>query len=149
VEDDGTVTISATGEGDAERAHDTIQGLIAEIEVGKTYEGEVKRIMDFGAFVEIQPGKEGLVHISKLEHHRVNKVTDVLNVGDRVKVKVTEIDAMGRINLSRKALLPNSNPQSHARSREDARSQSDSRKYADSRSEQRSGSHRDSSRKRS
>jgi polyribonucleotide nucleotidyltransferase len=149
VEDDGTVTISATGEGDAERAHDTIQGLIAEIEVGKTYEGEVKRIMDFGAFVEIQPGKEGLVHISKLEHHRVNKVTDVLNVGDRVKVKVTEIDAMGRINLSRKALLPNPNPQSHARSREDTRSQSDSRKYADSRSEQRSGSRRDSSRKRS
>jgi polyribonucleotide nucleotidyltransferase len=120
VEDDGTVTISATGDGDAERAHDTIQSLIAEIEVGKTYEGEVKRIMDFGAFVEIQPGKEGLVHISKLEHHRVNKVTDVLNVGDRVKVKVTEIDALGRINLSRKALLPNPNP--HSRSESGARS---------------------------
>ena len=142
VEDDGTVTIAATGEGDAERAQDTIQSLIAEIEVGKTYDGEVKRIMDFGAFVEIQPGKEGLVHISKLEHHRVNKVTDVLKVGDRVKVKVTEIDAMGRINLSRKALLPNPNPQSHTRSREDARS------HDDSRSEQRSGPPRDSSRNR-
>ncbi len=135
VEDDGTVTISATGEGDAERACDTIQNLIAEIEVGKTYEGEVKRIMDFGAFVEIQPGKEGLVHISKLEHHRVNKVTDVLNVGDRVKVKVTEIDALGRINLSRKALLPNPHPQSRSQS------------HSDSRSEYRSGSPRDSSRK--
>lgn len=135
VEDDGTVTISATGEGDAERAYDTIQNLIAEIEVGKTYEGEVKRIMDFGAFVEIQPGKEGLVHISKLEHHRVNKVTDVLNVGDRVKVKVTEIDALGRINLSRKALLPNPHPQSRSQS------------HSDSRSEYRSGSPRDSSRK--
>ena len=136
VEDDGTVTISATGEGDAERAYDTIQSLIAEIEVGKAYEGEVKRIMDFGAFVEIQPGKEGLVHISKLEHHRVNKVTDVLNVGDRVKVKVTEIDALGRINLSRKALLPNPHPQSRSQS------------HSDSRSEFRSGSPRDSSRKR-
>jgi polyribonucleotide nucleotidyltransferase len=135
VEDDGTVTISATGEGDAERAHDTIQNLIAEIEVGKTYEGEVKRIMDFGAFVEIQPGKEGLVHISKLEHHRVNKVTDVLNVGDRVKVKVTEIDALGRINLSRKALLPNPHPQSGSQS------------HSGSRSEYQSGSPKDSSRK--
>jgi polyribonucleotide nucleotidyltransferase len=127
VEDDGTVTISATGEGDAQRAYDTIEGLIAEIEVGKVYEGEVKRIMDFGAFVEIQPGKEGLVHISKLEHHRVNKVTDVLNVGDKVQVKVTEIDALGRINLSRKALLPNPNPQSGSQSHPEGRAEGRSR----------------------
>ncbi len=132
VEDDGTVTISATGDGDAERAYDTIQRLTEEIEVGKIYEGEVKRIMDFGAFVEIQPGKEGLVHISKLEHHRVNKVTDVLNVGDKLKVKVTEIDALGRINLSRKALLPNPHPQSRSQSHSDSRSQfhSDSRSHS-------------------
>ena len=120
VDDDGTVTISAVGEGDAHRAYDTIQSLIEEVEVGKVYDGEVKRIMDFGAFVEILPGKEGLVHISKLEHHRVNKVTDVLNVGDKVKVKVTEIDGLGRINLSRKALLPNPHGQSGPEQREDS-----------------------------
>jgi polyribonucleotide nucleotidyltransferase len=142
VDDDGTVTISATGEGDANEAYDTIQSLIEEVEVGKVYEGEVKRIMDFGAFVEILPGKEGLVHISKLEHHRVNKVTDVLNLGDKVKVKVTEIDALGRINLSRKALLPNPHPQSGSESHSDSRPGSyhsdDSRtrhsQHADSRS---------------
>lgn len=107
IEDDGSVTISSKGdEGDAQKAYDMVQALAADVEVGKVYEGEVKRILDFGAFIEILPGKEGLCHISKLEHHRVDKVTDVLNVGDKVKVKVTEIDSQGRINLSRKALLP-------------------------------------------
>ncbi len=106
VEDDGTVTISVVGDGDAQKAYDKIKLLSEDIEVGKAYEGEVKRIMDFGAFIEVLPGKEGLCHISQLEHSRVNKVSDVLKVGDRVKVKVTEIDALGRINLSRKALLP-------------------------------------------
>jgi polyribonucleotide nucleotidyltransferase len=113
VEDDGTVTISATGDGDAQAAYDTINGLIEEIEVGKVYEGEVKKIMDFGAFIELKPGKEGLCHISQLENYRVNKVTDVLKVGDRVRVKVVEIDSLGRINLSRKVLLPKSQQQSH------------------------------------
>jgi len=106
VEDDGTVTISVVGNGDAQKAYDRIKVLSEDIEVGKVYEGEVKRIMDFGAFIEVLPGKEGLCHISQLEHRRVNKVSDVLKVGDKVKVKVTEIDALGRINLSRKALLP-------------------------------------------
>jgi polyribonucleotide nucleotidyltransferase len=105
VDDDGTVTISST-DGDAQRAYDKIQSLVEEVAVGKTYEGVVKRIMDFGAFIEVLPGKEGLCHISQLENYRVNKVTDVLKVGDAVKVKVTEIDSLGRINLSRKALLP-------------------------------------------
>jgi polyribonucleotide nucleotidyltransferase len=107
IEDDGSVTISSKGdESDAQKAYDMVKALAADVEVGKVYEGEVKRILDFGAFIEILPGKEGLCHISKLEHHRVDKVTDVLNVGDKVEVKVTEIDSQGRINLSRKALLP-------------------------------------------
>jgi polyribonucleotide nucleotidyltransferase len=106
VVDDGTVTISSKNEGEAEMAHEIIRQLTEDVEVGKIYEGKVKRIMDFGAFIEVLPGKEGLCHISKLDFKRVNKVTDVLKVGDTVKVKVTEIDAMGRINLSRKAALP-------------------------------------------
>ncbi len=106
VEDDGVVTVSSKGEGDAQAAYDMVKLLTDEVEVGKAYEGEVKRILDFGAFIEVLPGQEGLCHISQLEHRHVNKVSDVLKVGDRVKVKVTEIDALGRINLSRKALLP-------------------------------------------
>jgi len=74
--------------------------------VGATYLGTVKRIMNFGAFVEILPGKEGLVHISQLAHGRVKKVEDVVNIGDEIMVKVIEIDRQGRINLSRKELLP-------------------------------------------
>ena len=75
------------------------------IEVGETYEGEVKRIMNFGAFIEVLPGKEGLLHISKMAKRRVEKVEDEMNIGDKVKVNVTEIDNQGRINLSRKELL--------------------------------------------
>lgn len=106
VVDDGTVTISSRDTEDAKKAVDMITKLTEEVEVGKIYEGKVKRIMDFGAFIEVLPGKEGLCHISKLDFNRVNKVTDILNVGDTVKVKVTEIDNMGRINLSRKEALP-------------------------------------------
>ena len=75
------------------------------MEVGETYEGKVTRIMNFGAFIEILPGKEGLLHISKMAKERVEKVEDVMNIGDVVKVKVTEIDSQNRINLSRKELL--------------------------------------------
>ncbi|WP_077717871.1 S1 RNA-binding domain-containing protein, partial [Escherichia coli] len=78
-----------------------------EPEVGKTYKGMVSRIMNFGSFVEILPGNEGLLHISHIAHERVAKVEDVLNIGDEVEVKVTEIDEKGRVNLSRKVLLPN------------------------------------------
>jgi polyribonucleotide nucleotidyltransferase len=106
VEDDGTVSVSSRSDGDAQRAYDMVRRLTEDVEVGKVYEGPVKRILDFGAFVEVLPGKEGLVHISQLDHRRVAKVTDVLNVGDMVAVKVTEIDSMGRINLSRKELIP-------------------------------------------
>ena len=110
VVDDGTVTISSKNSGEAEMAHEMIRKLTEDVEVGKIYEGKVKRIMDFGAFIEVLPGKEGLCHISKLDFKRVNKVTDILKVGDTVKVKVTEIDAMGRVNLSRKAALPQDRP---------------------------------------
>ncbi len=83
-----------------------IEDLTADVEVGKTYTGTVTRIMNFGAFVEVLPGKEGLVHISELAHTRVPRVEDVVHVGDTIDVKVTEIDRQGRINLSRKDLLP-------------------------------------------
>ncbi len=111
IEDDGTLFIMATDEEAALKAKSFIDAIIAEVEVGKTYTGTVKRIMDFGAFVEIIPGvlgtqgKEGLVHISQLDLERVNKVTDIVNIGDKIEVKVTEIDKQGRVNLSRKALL--------------------------------------------
>ena len=82
-----------------------IEGIVAVAEVGKVYTGKVTRLMNFGAFVEILPGKEGLVHISQLSTERVEKVEDVVSVGDEIAVKVVEIDQKGRINLSRKAVL--------------------------------------------
>ena len=82
-----------------------ISQLLKEPEPGEIYEGKVTRVMPFGAFIEILPGKEGLLHISKMAKERVEKVEDVMNVGDVVKVKVTEIDSQNRINLSRKELL--------------------------------------------
>ena len=82
-----------------------IKAITYEPEVGDVFEGTVTRIMDFGAFVEFVPGKEGLVHISQLAHERVNKVEDVVKVGDKLKVKLLEVDDMGRYNLSHKVLL--------------------------------------------
>ncbi|MEO0076271.1 MAG: S1 RNA-binding domain-containing protein, partial [candidate division WOR-3 bacterium] len=82
--------------------------ITEEVEVGKIYTGVVKRISNFGAFVEILPGKEGLVHISQLAKHRVRNVSDVVKVGDKIRVKVTEIDDMGRINLSKRKAETNS-----------------------------------------
>ncbi len=106
VEDDGRIFIASAIEEGTRKAVQMIENLTREVEVGAVYSGKVTRIMNFGAFVEILPGKEGLVHISKLAHERVGKVEDVVNVGDELEVKVTEIDNLGRINLSRKALLP-------------------------------------------
>ncbi|MFW6139162.1 MAG: S1 RNA-binding domain-containing protein, partial [Spirochaetota bacterium] len=106
VEDDGTVTVSSKNREDAQQAYDMVRELTQGPEVGKVYEGRVARVVDFGAFIEILPGQEGLCHISQLEHRHVNKVSDVLKVGDTVKVKVTGIDNLGRINLSRKEVLP-------------------------------------------
>jgi polyribonucleotide nucleotidyltransferase len=104
VDDTGLVTISAVGEG-GERARDMIAGLIQEPEVGKIYEGVVKSTTAFGAFVEITPGVEGLLHISELQHGRTEKTEDVVKRGDHVRVKLLEVDERGRMKLSRKALL--------------------------------------------
>lgn len=108
IEEDGRVYIAAVNSEEAAKAIDMINGITAEAEVGKVYTGKVTRLMAFGAFVEILPGKEGLVHISQLSTERVNKVEDVVSVGDEIVVKVTEIDQKGRINLSRKAVLAGS-----------------------------------------
>jgi len=99
IEEDGTVFISSPDASAVETAKSMVEGLTAEVEVGKEYKGKVTRIMNFGAFVEILPGKEGLVHISKLSKKRVKKVEDVVTVGEEIVVKVEEIDKQGRINL--------------------------------------------------
>ena len=105
IDQEGHVSIASTDAAMIQRAKEIIEDLTREIEVGQVYEGTVRRIEKFGAFVEIAQGKDGLVHISELAHERVAKVEDVLAIGDKVKVKVTEIDGQGRINLSRKALI--------------------------------------------
>ena len=106
IDQEGHVSIASTDAAMIQRAKEIIEDLTREIEVGQVYEGTVRRIEKFGAFVEIAKGKDGLVHISELAHERVGKVEDVLVLGDKVTVKVIEIDGQGRINLSRKALLP-------------------------------------------
>ncbi|MBM4273954.1 MAG: polyribonucleotide nucleotidyltransferase [Deltaproteobacteria bacterium] len=106
IDDDGRIHISSPTQTAADEAIKIIRDLTAEAEVGAIYSGVVKKIMDFGAFVEIIPGTDGLIHISELEHHRVQSVTDVLREGDEVMVKVLEVDRQGKIRLSRKALLP-------------------------------------------
>jgi len=105
VEDDGKVTIYALNTRDAERAIKKIRELTQEAEVDQIYRGKVVKVMDFGAFVEILPGTDGLVHISQLSHERVKQVTDVVNEGDEILVKVLGIDKQGKIRLSRKAVL--------------------------------------------
>jgi polyribonucleotide nucleotidyltransferase len=105
VEDDGTVTIASSDEAASQKAIEMVQRIAAEAEIGKIYKGTVRKIVEFGAFVEILPGTDGLVHISQLAPQRVNKVTDVLKEGDEVMVKVLEIDRQGKIRLSRKEAL--------------------------------------------
>ena len=112
-EDDGTVTIFGKNTKDAEDAKVAVMGIASDPEVDRVYDGVVKRIMDFGAFVEILPGKEGLVHISKLSRQRINQVTDVLKEGQQIPVKLLEIDKQGRLNLSYiDAIDPNGTPES-------------------------------------
>jgi polyribonucleotide nucleotidyltransferase len=106
VDDAGLVTIAAVGGEAMERARQMVQALTAEPIIGETYEGTVKSTTAFGAFVEIMPGTEGLVHISELKHGRTEKTEDVVKKGDRVKVKLLERDERGRLRLSMKALLP-------------------------------------------
>ncbi|HEY3294257.1 MAG TPA: polyribonucleotide nucleotidyltransferase [bacterium] len=106
IEDDGTICISSSNSAKVQAAVDIIRGMVEMPEVGKVYHGKVKKITDFGAFVEILPGREGLLHISEIEHHRIRKVSDHLNVGDEVDVKLVNVDPMGKLDLSRRALLP-------------------------------------------
>ncbi len=108
VQNDGTVIIGSANEAQAQRAIQIIETLTKEIEVGAIYTGKVSRLLNFGAMVEIVPGKEGLVHISELADYRVNKVEDVVKIGDEVTVKVIGIDELGRVNLSRKAVFEKS-----------------------------------------
>ncbi len=111
VDDSGTITIAAVDGAGAQKAIDAINRLTEEVEVGKIYLGTVRKIMDFGAFVEVLPGTDGLVHISQLAHHRVKAVTDEVREGEQILVKVLEIDKQGKIRLSRKeAMEPTSKP---------------------------------------
>jgi polyribonucleotide nucleotidyltransferase len=105
IEDDGSVYISSVDLSACQAAKQAIENIVFVPEVGKLYHGKVVRVIPIGAFVELVPGKDGMVHISKLENRRVEKVEDVLNVGDMTWVKVTDIDEKGRINLSRKDAL--------------------------------------------
>jgi polyribonucleotide nucleotidyltransferase len=105
ISDDGTVLIGSTDEAGARKAIQTIENMTKEVVRGDVYTGKVTRVLNFGAMVEILPGKEGLIHISELADYRVGSVEEVVKVGDEVKVKVIEIDNMGRTNLSRRAVL--------------------------------------------
>ncbi len=105
IEDDGTVTIASMEQSAIDKAEKKIRGIVEDVEVGKIYTGVVKKIMEYGAFVEILPGKEGLIHISKLDFKKTKNVTDVINEGDEIDVKVIKIDKFGRIDLSRRDAL--------------------------------------------
>jgi polyribonucleotide nucleotidyltransferase len=120
IEDDGSVHVAGTVPEMVEKAAAWVKSMVEDAEVGKIYEGEVTRIMNFGAFVEILPGKEGLVHISELSDERVGRVEDVVKIGDRIKVKCTEIDDMGRVNLS-KRMADNPNAERRAEPRRESR----------------------------
>jgi polyribonucleotide nucleotidyltransferase len=104
IEDDGTIKIGSVDKAAGQAARSRIEQLTADVEVGMVYDGRVARLMDFGAFVNILPGKDGLVHISQISDERVENVSDKLSEGDMVKVKVLEVDRQGRIRLSMKAI---------------------------------------------
>jgi polyribonucleotide nucleotidyltransferase len=106
IEPDGRVFIAAIDPEGGRKAQEMIASLVKEVEPGEIYMGKVTRVERYGAFVEVLPGKEGLLHISHLDHQRVDKTEDVVSLGDSIEVKVLDIDDKGRINLSRKALLP-------------------------------------------
>ncbi len=106
IEQDGRVMVASVNEEAARRAAQMIEAIVHEVQPGETYRGRVTRLMNFGAFVEVLPGKEGLVHISELSYDHVNKVEDVVKVGDEIEVKVKEIDSMGRINLTHRGTQP-------------------------------------------
>jgi polyribonucleotide nucleotidyltransferase len=105
IDEDGTITIASADPAKAEEAKRRIQQITAEVEIGKIYEGPVTKILDFGALINLLPGKDGLLHISQIAHERVEKVSDYLTEGQIVKVKVMETDEKGRIKLSMKVLM--------------------------------------------
>jgi polyribonucleotide nucleotidyltransferase len=105
IDEDGTITIASTDSSKADEAKRRILAITADVEIGKVYEGAITKILDFGALVNLLPGKDGLLHISQISHERINKVTDVLAEGQIVKVKVMELDEKGRVKLSMRALL--------------------------------------------
>ena len=115
IEEDGSVCIASSNGEDCEKAKKTILAIVKDPEIGDIFYGKVVRIMSFGAFVEIAPGKDGLIHISKLDNRRVEKVEDVLNIGDMTWVKVIEIDDKGRINLSRRDAIAEINARGGAK----------------------------------
>jgi polyribonucleotide nucleotidyltransferase len=102
--DDGTVKIFSSDKADGQEAQRRVEEIVSDVEVGKIYEGRISRLMDFGAFVTILPGKDGLLHISQISDERVNNVSDKLSEGDIVRVKVLEVDKQGRVRLSIKAI---------------------------------------------
>ncbi|KQP22492.1 polyribonucleotide nucleotidyltransferase [Pseudorhodoferax sp. Leaf267] len=114
IEEDGTITIASSDPAKAEEAKRRIEQITAEVEIGKVYEGPVTKILDFGALINLLPGKDGLLHISQIAHERVEKVTDYLSEGQIVKVKVLETDEKGRVKLSMKALLDRNAPSAQA-----------------------------------
>ena len=101
IQDDGTINIAALNKENADAAIEMIEEIVADVEIGKIYHGRVTRIMNFGAFCTVVGGKEGMIHISELADYRVNSVTDIVNIGDEIDVKVIEVDGMGRVNLSK------------------------------------------------
>ena len=105
IEDDGTVYIATENAQAAQKAKSIIEGITRELQVGDVFTGTVARIMSFGAFVEYAPGKDGMIHISKLANKRVEKVEDVVNIGDTLECRVAEIDSQGRINLVRNDIV--------------------------------------------
>ena len=111
IEEDGTIFISAVGAGEAEAALEEVEKLCAEVKVGQIYTGKVNSIKDFGAFIEVIPGQDGLCHISELDDGYVDKVTDIVKIGETVRVKVISVDEQGRVKLSRKAALVEEEPE--------------------------------------
>jgi polyribonucleotide nucleotidyltransferase len=105
IQDDGTIVIASVNAGAAQAAKARIESITSDVEPGRIYEGKVAKLMDFGAFVTILPGRDGLVHVSQISNERVEKVSDKLKEGDIVRVKVLEVDKQGRIRLSIKAVL--------------------------------------------
>ena len=105
INDDGVIHIASSDLEAARKAIAIIESIVEEVQVGKIYTGKVKKIMDFGAFVEVTPGNDGLLHISEIAHERIMKVTDVLKEGDVIDVKVLDVDRQGKMRLSRKVLL--------------------------------------------